>query len=246
MKGISNFGVAKTYSFNKEDCHEHNLPLIFCTLQASEWLDEEIVAKKMVSVNVGTVIDAKVGLNTFIQGLLKIKNTQSIPVPVKEYGEYAVKYFKKPATKARFKSHFISDLDVYLLQKSKANAVQKMLHENYRIHTSLGTSTAVSIIEIATLTEEEELELYSSNTSCGSKNYHSRRKGIYSVSVLSDDEISEDDTSIRKLKEFRRRSMELTRDNVNQVSDLRLLTIYSVTIIQLRVTARITILGYKS
>ena len=48
MKGPSNFGVANDFSFGKEECLNHNLPIFFISLKASSWLGEEELARKIV------------------------------------------------------------------------------------------------------------------------------------------------------------------------------------------------------
>ncbi|CAO3681679.1 unnamed protein product [Rhizopus microsporus] len=63
-----------------------------------------------------------------------------------------------------------------------------------------------------------------SNGSCKSEDYHPRRTRSHLVdTVCKDNESAEDIPMMKELRAFRRRSVERTKGNVNQVSDLRLL-----------------------
>lgn len=193
MKGPSNFGIANDFSFGKEECLNHNLPIFFISLKASSWLGEEELARKIVFANVGTVTDAEVGLSSLIQGFQKLKSIQELPVQVKDFADHVLKHYKRLPAKKRFGSHFTIALREYLSDNAKEGAAKTMLQENYRIHANLSTKTADDIIETATSTKGKGKEVekgYESDSSCKSGNYHPRRTRNYSVGTLCEDNVS--------------------------------------------------------
>ncbi|KAI7861271.1 hypothetical protein BDF14DRAFT_2000049 [Spinellus fusiger] len=99
---------------------------------------------------------------------------------------------------------------------TKAFTVNKMLLENYKIHAGLGATTADNIIEAAILIQEKDIEEYESEGSCKSEDCHPQRTKEYNA---------DDTPMLKELRAFRCRSVELTKDNMNQVSDLRLLSL---------------------
>lgn len=118
------------------------------------------------------------------------------------------------------------------------------------MHGSLAGKTADGILEAVGASDYKKNVTNDSDDSCTSQKYHPKRSRKYSVSVSKDDyeglviifyyvfkvlevdgnlfcyylkPVSEGSEMMKELKEFRYRSIELTKTNANQVSDLRLL-----------------------
>ncbi|RCH90099.1 hypothetical protein CU098_006699, partial [Rhizopus stolonifer] len=113
------------------------------------------------------------------------------------------------------------------VENAREQVTNNILKESYRIHDNLSAVTADNIIESATSSKGKDIEEeYDSDGSCKSEDYHQKRTKSYSVDIVCEDSESTEDTPMMKeLRGFRRRSIELTKSDVNQVSDLRLLSL---------------------
>ncbi|KAG1045146.1 hypothetical protein G6F43_011332 [Rhizopus delemar] len=227
MKDPTTFRVKNDFSFSKEDCYKYNLPSFFISLKASSWLEEEKLARKIVHSNAGVVEDVGTGLSSIIQGFKKLKDVEKLPASLKLFVKYVLAHYKRPATKQRFQNHLRTVLDRYSVENAREQATNNILKESYRIYDNLSTVTADNIIKSATSSKGEDIEEgYESDGSCKSEDYHPRRTRSYSVdTVCEDNESAEDTPMMKELRDFRRRSVELTKRDVNQVSDLRLLSL---------------------
>ncbi|CAO3673182.1 unnamed protein product [Rhizopus stolonifer] len=207
MKGPATFYVKNEFFFSEEDCYKYNLPLWFISLKASSWLKEKELARKFVLSNEG-VVDAETEFSSIIQGFKKLKDIKELPESLTAFAKYTA-------------------LDKYSVENAKEQATNNILKENYRIHGELSIIAADNIIQSATSSKGKDIEeRYESDASCKSEDYHPRRTRIYAIDTVDEDnESAEDMPMIRELREFRRRSVELTKTNVNQVSDLRLLSL---------------------
>ncbi|KAI7880801.1 uncharacterized protein EV154DRAFT_450611 [Mucor mucedo] len=218
MKGPKSFNVENDFCFTKEDCYEYNLPTFFISLKASSWLEEEILAEKIVSLNSCVIQDAETGLSVITQGFTKLQNIDELPDSLTDFAKHVLTHYKRPAVKKRFQHHFETTFDHYSVQNSKIQATNSLLKESYRIHTSLGTVTADEIIGCGTS--------YHSDDSQKSEDYHPQRSRNYTVDKICEDPGSPQDSILMsQLREFRHRSVELSKIDVNQISDLRLLSL---------------------
>jgi hypothetical protein len=166
----------------------YNLPICFISLKASSWLEEEKMAKAIVHSNAGVVKDADTEFSTIIQAFKTITEIEELPLSLIILVKYVLTYYKRLAVKQRFRSHLDTALDSYLVEAAKEHATKNMLKENYRVHGSLSTVTADSIIESATSSKGKEIELeYESDNSCKSEDYHPRRTRNYLVGAVCED-----------------------------------------------------------
>ncbi|EIE79722.1 hypothetical protein RO3G_04427 [Rhizopus delemar RA 99-880] len=197
------------------------------TAITSSWLEEETLARKIVHSNAGVVEDVGTRLSSIIQGFKKLKDVEELPVSLTVFAKYVLAHYKRPATKQRFQNHLKTALDRYSVENAREQATNNILKESYRIYDNLSTVTADNIIKSATSPKGEDIEEgYESDGSCKSEDYHPRRTRSYSVDIVCEDNESAEDTPMMKeLRDFRRRSVELTKRDVNQVSDLRLLSL---------------------
>ncbi|KAI9346322.1 hypothetical protein BD770DRAFT_396368 [Pilaira anomala] len=207
----------------------HAVFVVFISLKA-DWLNEEKVASKFVASVFGNIDSSASTLSSINQALLKINEIADIPTPIRELSNYTRRHYQK--------------------KKIIRDAADSLLKENYRMHGSLAGNTADEILEAVGASDDKENDTNDSDDSCTSHKYHPKRSRKYSVSVPKDDyegsviifyyifkvlevdgnlfcyylkSVSEDSEMMNELKEFRYRSIELTKTNANQVSDLRLL-----------------------
>ncbi|KAI8051703.1 hypothetical protein BDF21DRAFT_404240 [Thamnidium elegans] len=102
-----------------------------------------------------------------------------------------------------------------------------MIKVNYKIHGSLAAKMADGILEAAGVSDHKEDDGNELDDSCTSEKYYPKHSRKYGVCVSNDDDnqSSSNNSVMKELKEFRRRSIELTKNYANQVSDLRLLSL---------------------
>jgi hypothetical protein len=114
--------------------------------------------------------------------------------------------------------------DKYVLDQEKNNSITQFMKEGYRIHGSFAAQTAQNIMNSSQ---------GSSNDSTKSRNHHPQRTIFYEVLIPKQD--SDDSELLKwmirgvdvtdKLNEFRDRAVQCSRDGVNPLSDLRLLSL---------------------
>ncbi|KAL0142701.1 hypothetical protein V8B55DRAFT_1563177 [Mucor lusitanicus] len=178
--------------------------------------------------------DSANGIESVIAGLKKVKAAKDISNGVKDFADYASKHYQRNATKERFATYFSAALSSYQTHSAIQDATDRVLQANYRMHGEISPMTADHIIEAASSSssssskrksKQDDDTNDSDSSYYKSQDYHPRRTSVYSVgAAIHEDEAVEQDTPmIKELREFRGRSIKLCRDNVNQVSDMRLL-----------------------
>ncbi|KAI7893520.1 uncharacterized protein EV154DRAFT_479272 [Mucor mucedo] len=223
------FGVEPNHNLTEAEVTKYDLPDLFISLKAFDWLSEEKVASKFVASVFGKIDSSAPALSSINQALLKINAIADIPTPIRELSDYVRKHYRKKKIIVRFDHYLSTSKKAYQLDKAKGDAAHILLEENYRIHGSLAGKTVDEILEVVGASGINKNDANDSDDSCTSQKYHPKRSRKYSVSVPKDDyeglPASEGSEMIDELKEVRCRSIELTETNANQVSDLRLLSL---------------------